>query len=338
MNEVIILRNRAHPFKTKFTQAFNVDWGDEKYPEAEFEQRAKEPIQIFDVKEFVKLRMKSKMGINGKGGMPGGSPLGQMAGMGAMGGMGGMGANPFAGLMGGGAPVGGSSPRSISSFEEMMKNQTAGQRPMPPRPESSGPKPGGFNIEELMKKIDAKIAELEAEEEAEKKANGESKPEENKINPLIGAEAPAKDLDTTPKKPVVDSEPDIIENTVKPASSVASFSDLMNKAQEPSGINNNPMVSNPIDTTSKAPVYPTEPIINKPLTGIIDPTKQMTYESFDKKPDKEIIAQPVVQEVKEAPAAPAQSAPVKPQPVQPKVNPYDSVSDDEFFDDFFDEE
>ena len=341
MNEVIILRNRAHPFKTKFTQAFNVDWGDEQYPEAEFETRPKEPIQIFDVKEFVKLRMKSKMGINGKGGMPmgGGSPLGQMGGMGAMGGMGG---NPFAGLMGG-APSGGSAPRSISSFEEMMKNQGGGVGPRPTSPDTgapSGPKPGGFNIEELMKKIDAKIAELEAEEEAENKANESKKTEENKINPLIGGEG-AKDLESTPKKPEIPAEPEFVEAKGKEVSSVSSFSDMINKAKENASqpVNTNPMVSNPIDTTSVAPKYPTEPIINKPLTGIIDPTKQMTYDSFGTKDTKEIIAQPVAPAAPkvEAPAAPVKQEPT-PVPQQPKVNPYAAVSDDEFFDDFFDEE
>ena len=330
MNEVIVLRNRAHPFKTKFTQAFNIDWGDEKYPEADFVTREKEPIQIFDIKEFVKLRMKSKMGSSA--GMMGGgqkNPFGGLPG------------NPFAALMGGApgaSPMESSAPssRGVSPFEEMMKSNQGGNRQVPPATSAPQNRSTGFNIEELMKKIDAKIAELEAEEAAENAANKEKETATNKFNPLIDASAPAKDLDTKPKTNDVSGDLGEPEEKATTTSSIASFSEMVNKAMH-SEPTSSPMVTNPIDTETKAPVMPSEPIINKPLGGIVDPTKQMTYEMYKNDDSaKEIKVEPVQnqqqvtpQTVKEAPVAP--KAEVKP-------NPYDSVSDDQFFDDFFDEE
>ena len=333
MNEVIVLRNRAHPFKTKFTQAFNIDWGDEKYPEAEFVTREKQPIQIFDIKEFVKLRMKSKMGANG--GMPGGgqkNPFGGLPG------------NPFAALMGGGPgsspmgnPMASSAPssRGISPFEEMMKSNQGGARPVPPRNEGPQNRSTGFNIEELMKKIDAKIAELEAEEAAENEANkAKETTDSNKFNPLIDA-SPAKDLETKPKSDVSSDlgEP---EEKATTTSSIASFSEMVNKAMH-SEPTSSPMVTNPIDTETKAPVMPTEPIINKPLGGIVDPTKQMTYEMYKNDANtKEIKVEPVQQQ-EQVPPQTVKETP-KVEKVEVKPNPYDNVSDDQFFDDFFDEE
>ena len=309
MNEVIVLRSRMHPFKTKFKQAFNINWGDENYDEAEFFTREKRPIQIFQIKDFVNLRMKSKINnkMGGKG-MPGGIPLGQM---------GGMGGNPFmqamAGGMGGGIPAGlPSRPQQSgpSSFEDIMRGGG-----MPSRPEQ--PRPQGINIEELMKKIDAKIAELEAEEEAENRAN-----ETNKLNPLNKENA--KDLPSVNKDDL-----EISDDKKLPASNVTSFSEILSSATSasPEKENNHeikPMVTNPLDIETKAPSFPSEPIINKPLTGIIDPTKQMTYDSMVK--SEPISVKPVEQ------AKPVETK------VVPKENPYKYVSDDEFFDDFFDEE
>ena len=298
MNEVIVLRSRMHPFKTKFKQAFNINWGDEKYEEAEFFTREKKPIKIFQIKEFVNLRMKSKINNKLNGGMGGGMPLGQMGG------------NPFASIPAGGNP-----------FANLMANagmQPPRERPqqnpfgnMNPQPNRMGgapmgqpmgqPRPQGINIEELMKKIDAKIAELEAEEQAEKEnAN-------NKLNPLINE---AKDL---PSKPKDDEERKL------PESNVSSFNDLINKNTDTS-----PMVTNKIDESNNIPRFPSEPIINKPLTGIVDPTKQMTMESMQKVEPITVkpASEPKKEEKKEA----------------PKENPYNYVSDDQFFDDFFDEE
>ena len=58
--EVIILRMRKQPFKTKFTPYFKLDWG-KKYPRAKYPEREKEELHTFDIKEFVKAQKKKKL-------------------------------------------------------------------------------------------------------------------------------------------------------------------------------------------------------------------------------------------------------------------------------------
>ena len=58
--EVISLRLRSMPFKTKLTPHFKMDWG-KKYERATYPHREKEPVELFDLKEFVKNLKKEKM-------------------------------------------------------------------------------------------------------------------------------------------------------------------------------------------------------------------------------------------------------------------------------------
>ena len=58
--EVIILRMRKQPFKTKFTPYFKLDWG-KKYPPAKYPTRPKKEVHTFDIKEFVKSEKKKKL-------------------------------------------------------------------------------------------------------------------------------------------------------------------------------------------------------------------------------------------------------------------------------------
>ena len=58
--EVIILRMRKQPFKTKFTPYFKLDWG-RNYPLAKYPTRPKRPLHTFDIKEFVKSQKKKKL-------------------------------------------------------------------------------------------------------------------------------------------------------------------------------------------------------------------------------------------------------------------------------------
>lgn len=60
MFEVIILRLRKQPFKTKLTPNFKIDWG-KKYPIAKYPTRAKREVHTFDIKEFVKNQKKKKL-------------------------------------------------------------------------------------------------------------------------------------------------------------------------------------------------------------------------------------------------------------------------------------
>ncbi|MDD5979904.1 MAG: type IV secretory system conjugative DNA transfer family protein [bacterium] len=137
--EIIALRLRTMPFKTKLTPNYKMDWG-KTYEKADYPTRQKKEVQLFDIKEYVKNKKKEKMdsmmsnNMNPFGGND--SPF-----------------NPFGG--GRNELFGGNNPFMIPSN---INND------MP----SSDP---GFNIDDLVKKIDAKIAELEEDEKKEKENN-----------------------------------------------------------------------------------------------------------------------------------------------------------------------
>lgn len=59
--EVIILRSRLNPFRTKLTPSFEIDWGSANYGNGVLVEREKRPIDLFDIKEFVKVKKRSKL-------------------------------------------------------------------------------------------------------------------------------------------------------------------------------------------------------------------------------------------------------------------------------------
>ena len=177
--EVIIMRLRLNPFKTKFIPYFK--WELKKYPKAEYPQREKQQVNVFDIREFVKEKKKEKlMEMMNNGGAP------NMPGM-----------PPFPGM-----------PNFPGISSAMSSN-------MPPRPDANmndAPRPtgnaGGFNVDELIKKIDQKIAELDAEEkrqkeEMEKQTKEEEKPREIPTTNLekqeVVKEVPKKEEKSMPK-------------------------------------------------------------------------------------------------------------------------------------------
>ena len=141
--EIIVLRRRLFPYKTRFQTDFEVDWGRD-YPKATPPTRDKKPVELFDIREFVKAKKQEKMaemdGFKSSNPFGGGNPFG---------------ANPF----GGGSPFGGSpfggNPFVDNSFPGFGNN-------------SSSSNESSFNIDDLVKKIDAKIADIEREEAAQK--------------------------------------------------------------------------------------------------------------------------------------------------------------------------
>ena len=151
--EIIVLRRRMFPYKTRFQTDFEVDWG-RTYPKAVPPVREKKELQLFDIREFVKEKKKEKMESMGIGpsSFGGTSPFG--------------GANPF----GGASPFGGSPFGGANPFTEMPSPSLLGKEEVSTD--------GGFNIDDLVKKIDAKIAEIEKEEENTKKL------EEQKATPF----------------------------------------------------------------------------------------------------------------------------------------------------------
>ena len=151
MNEAIILHTRLSPFKTKMKPSYEIDWGN-SFPRADFTERVKGEIGLFDLKEFVNTRKKERVMNNMNGSpMPGGMvPGGDMFNQNPFGG-----GNPFAGAN----PFGGGNPFESSP----MGNPSGLSNPFEGN--------GEVDVDELLKKIDAKIAELEEEERLEKEKN-----------------------------------------------------------------------------------------------------------------------------------------------------------------------
>lgn len=157
--ETIILRMRKQPFKTKMTPDFKINWG-KTYPKAVFTEREKIPVQTFDIKTFVKEQKKKKlldmmnstdMGMpNGDGGMM----------------------PPFL------------PPNLFAKKEPSPFNMESSSIPSKPQinqaiePVTKKESAPSFDVDELVKKIDAKIAELEKEEALNKEKEKMNKMEE----------------------------------------------------------------------------------------------------------------------------------------------------------------
>ena len=150
--ETISLRLRTMPFKTKLVPNWKMDWG-KNYEKATYPERTKREIQLFDIREYVKEMKKKKMS--------------EMIGNGEDSGTG---YNPMTGRMQG-------------QFNPFMMNSPFATKP------SAGD--DNFNVDDLVKRIDAKIAELEEEERLEKE-----KEEKQKATPVVTVEA--KPVETTP--------------------------------------------------------------------------------------------------------------------------------------------
>ena len=159
--EIIILRRRMYPYKTRFQTDFEVDWG-RTYPKSEPSMRQKKPVELFDIREFVKEKKKEKMEKmpefqNGITSPFMGNPFMN---------------NPFMN----GSPLGGNlAPNYMNPMASPFKDDG----------KLDDNSSGTFNIDELVKKIDAKIAEIEEEEKI--------KENDNKINTNISDLVPNKE-------------------------------------------------------------------------------------------------------------------------------------------------
>ncbi len=149
-NEAILIKTRCRPFKTKLTPNWKINWGEPKREADPFVQREKKPIATFNLKEFVQSKKQDSFASQLEG-VPGGSPFGP---------------NPFANPFAG------------------MDSMKAKDNPFD-KPKSNS----SFDVDELVKRIDAKIAELEEEERLEKEKEKEKK--------KLEADDSDKDFDVT---------------------------------------------------------------------------------------------------------------------------------------------
>ena len=172
--EVIINRFRSMPFKTKLTYDYKINWG-KKYDIMTYSERPHHEVKVFDLKGFV-TKLKGNQ-----------APMGGMMGAG-------MGMIP--GMMGG-MPMTGSPfiPGGIA------------MNPARPNPAMQS------SLDEYVKKLDEKIAELEKEEAEEKeRLEREKKEKETKGNTTNII------INTPPKsqKEVEDEITSIFEHKVEP--------------------------------------------------------------------------------------------------------------------------
>ena len=171
--ETIILRLREMPFKTKLTPNYQMNWGH-NFPKETYPQREKQPVKTFDIKSYVNAKREEKINKMLSDTKTSDGPSLPFGGMGGMSGMSGMGMNPFMGMD---SPMGG-------------------------RPQPSKPSPA-FDVDDLVKRIDAKIAELEEEERQEKaKEEAKKKEQETKSSTAI----PAANI-SIPEAVVIDEKP-----------------------------------------------------------------------------------------------------------------------------------
>ena len=173
----IVLRMRMQPFKTSFTPDFKIDWG-KNYGPIEYPEREKRPVAVFDVREFVKEKRQEKIKeMMANGGAPNNGG-GMMPGMPPMSGFPGMPASP---------------------------NNFGGFGPSANAQRSSNPTPD-INMDDLIKKIDAKIAEIEEEEKKAKAA------EINKDKSSVNNAEPKRE-NTVIKEPAVSSIANTVDNS-----------------------------------------------------------------------------------------------------------------------------
>lgn len=187
--EAIIIRWRLSPFKTKYTPNFKMDWGHPKF-EAEYPTRKKREIRLFDVKEFTKKKKSEKIknSLNDKGpGLSGGNPFKNP-----------MDSDPFA------------SPRkpNVDPFGGMSPNAPFGA----PKNDGGGlfgGLGGGIDLDAMMRDIDRKIAELDAEEARQKEEQAKMKDAEQKKSEQISNNDLPR-IDVTSNHPSVSSIPNNI--------------------------------------------------------------------------------------------------------------------------------
>jgi type IV secretion system protein VirD4 len=163
MGDCIIIKDRSYPLKTKLPGMWEYNFNEPKAAQINYPQRQRRNIQLFDVREFVKAQ-KMKAFSGGNQFMPNMFDPRFMGGMNPA--MNNNDPNQFL-------------PHSQASNTNIPNNQqvTPGYNPnfFGGNGNNMFNSDDSFNVDDLIKKIDAKIAELEAEEkkENENKSSGE---------------------------------------------------------------------------------------------------------------------------------------------------------------------
>ncbi len=319
--EVIINRFRSMPFKSKLVYDWKIDWG-KKYPPMGYTERPPHEVKIFDIKKYVN-DLKEKEAAENGGTFPGG--------MGMMG---------MPGMMG--------------SMPGMMSAQN------PFMPQSMGAVPGGrrtsgivpTSLDDYVRRLDEKIAQLEREEaeenariakekEEKEKAKEEKPTEEVKEEPVV----------VEPKEVVVPVvEPQVKEIKV-PVIEMAPKEEKKPLAETESKITND--IEEILNHNASTPKPEPEMPIAHPVEDDDDddeediPPIQVINTKLAEEP-KPVIEEPIVEEKHEEPIIEEdhfRQEPTYANVQKPTINvDVDSVvvndkkepeNDEDFFDDFF---
>ncbi len=200
--EIIVRRVRLATFKTKLTPEFKMNWG-KSFPKVSINDvppREKQEVKTFDVRKFVDEKVKkNKENLLDFGGGSSTSPMGLpffQSGPSSNPFMSGLNDRPFPPLSGSSSSFGGPSDFGTKSPFDSKSDDS-------------------FDVDDIVKKIDAKIAQLEKEEEEAKKkeaAAGKKDTDINMSTVISSPKAQAENNDNLDKlinsnKPVVDVKP-----------------------------------------------------------------------------------------------------------------------------------
>ena len=330
--EAILMRIRKSPFKTKLPFNDKVDWGYQA-SDASFPQRAAKPVALFDIKGFVNEKKKEKSMANF-----GNSPFGSNSGFGG---------NPF--------------DMPFNPFAS--NNPFATSNPFQSTPIKSEPSNpfGGSNkidLDAMMRDIDKKIAELDAEE-ARQKENLNNKIPDSKAM----TEAALKNLEDSVKKPNIDDylgmtmKLDTSKLDSKPKEDIKPIEkEIPIEQPEQKKVEEEPKITEEIpEIIKEKEVTPKEipklikPEINKsePIKVSVDTNYELpSYNDLSSEKDAEdveVLDEVPKTEIKTTPVTNDNLVIESKKEDKPKINvDVDSVvvnnniiSDDEFFDDFF---
>ena len=330
--EAILMRIRKSPFKTKLPFNDKVDWGYQA-SDASFPQRAAKPVALFDIKGFVNEKKKEKSMANF-----GNSPFGSNPGFGG---------NPF--------------DMPFNPFAS--NNPFATSNPFQSTPIKSEPSNpfGGSNkidLDAMMRDIDKKIAELDAEE-ARQKENLNNKIPDSKAM----TEAALKNLEDSVKKPNIDDylgmtmKLDTSKLDSKPKEDIKPIEkEIPIEQPEQKKVEEEPKITEEIpeiikekEVTPKETPKLIKPEINKsePIKVSIDTNYELpSYNDLSSEKDAEdveVLDEVPKTEIKTTPVTNDNLVIESKKEDKPKINvDVDSVvvnnniiSDDEFFDDFF---
>lgn len=332
---VIVLRIRMMPFKAKLTPYFKMAqqglWG-KKYDLAPYPVREKHDFSVFDIKGFVDKKRQEKMNeIFGGSSSPSGMPSG------------------------GGMPIG-----------NIFGNQSRETKPTPPPFPMPGMGDGGdLNIDDVLKKIDAKIAELEEEERQEKaKLESELQGSKEKETSVV-EETPVIEEKSIPAEEPVSEEATVEEKEVIEEKPILEEEPAIDEVSEPDDDFNDNIVDDEFEFPVERGMLPNipsvpivEPIESEPVTEVVEDSVdtddeediQSILNNMDEETKKELLAQvdSKIQELEQNEQVksvvmeePEKEEVVKTTPaiVEDIVSLDDDfITDDQFFDDFFSEE